>query len=103
LPEPFLPTNAYRLPAFRRSFALLKTSVPSAAVFPLPLPFTVFSPALEVTVILRPSMSSYFRLVPSFLQTKEKREGNREQRKEKCEKGIEVKRNERGVRLPRGS
>ena len=58
LPEPFRPTNAYRLPAFKRSFALLRISVPSAAALPLPLPFAPFSPGPEVTVMLRPSMSS---------------------------------------------
>lgn len=57
-PEPFLPTNAYRLPAFKRSFALVRISVPSAEAFPLPLPF-VFSAPAETTVMLRPSMSSY--------------------------------------------
>jgi len=60
-PDPLRPTRAYLCPAFSLSFALERISVPSALALALPLPAAGLS--AEVTVMLRPSMSSYSEMV----------------------------------------
>jgi hypothetical protein len=61
LPVPFRPTRAYRWLAFSRSLALFRISIPSPLDF-LALPLAP-DPPPEVTVILRPSTSSYGSIV----------------------------------------
>lgn len=64
LPEPFLPTRAYRWPALSLSLVLASVSTPSLRAFAFALaPDAFFPPSVflspAVTVMWRPSTSNY--------------------------------------------